>query len=116
MTYFFVSRLYILLFVAHCTSTAHPYCITQDHRKNNDLTTTIIGTTNPVNPDCSCSCTERRFGGNDVCVTCNHRHIADTSQLKKITIAPGLVEINAYIAQCKTAKQVKCDYSNEETE
>ncbi len=95
---------------------SHPYCITQDYRKNNDLTTEIIGTTNPVYPGCSCSCAERRFGGNDVCVTCNHRHSANTSDFVNEIIAPGLVEINEWIAKQKAFNEAKIDYSDEEME
>ena len=94
---------------------AHPYCITQDHQKDNDRSTTMLGTTNPVNPGCSCPCNELRFGGNDVCVTCTHRHSADTSRLPLVK-APGHVEISAFIAKQHAAQLRKRDYSDAETE
>ncbi len=68
--------LFVLFLSFH--SNAHRLCVdTVTRRNDNPIGTKIEG---PLqNITCTCACKERRYGDNNRCITCNHRHSGDTS-------------------------------------
>ena len=66
-------------------------CVDSIHRRNDEPTKPWIVT--PVqHVPCKCPCTERRFGGTNVCPTCGHSHICETTEVVATRNTQALID------------------------